>query len=79
MVKVSKGKLQEALKKVRDHFHNLVVAELQTTNSTYCQIAEKQGVSESTVYLLSRVNSIPRPAQLDTEPEHCKEAGYEQR
>jgi hypothetical protein len=77
MVKVSKGKLQEALKSVRDHFHNLVIAELQNTNSTYRQIAETQGVSESTVYLLSRVNGVARPTQGDMEPEHCKEAGYE--
>ncbi len=56
-------KLQDALDEVRQRYHGLILNEIKTTHTTYREISNKFGCSESLVYMVARLNGITRAGQ----------------
>lgn len=60
---IEKIKLQNAVRELRRYYHDLIAAEIESTDKTYAEIGATYGVSEQLVYQVARLRGLCRTAQ----------------
>lgn len=70
MSKAAKLRLQEAIRQVRQRYHDEIAADIQNSTNTYSEIAEQHGVSEQLVFQIARLRGLCRTTTTETEVEH---------
>lgn len=61
--KTKKQRLQDVLDEIRRRYHDAIAAEIQHSTKSYALIGDEFGVSEQTVYTISRERGIRRTNQ----------------
>lgn len=69
MSKEAKLRLQEAIRQVRQRYHDEIAADIQNSTKTYAEIAEQHGVSEQLVFQIARLRGLCRTT-TETEEKH---------
>lgn len=61
-MKIEKQKLQNAIRELRQYFHDRIAAEIENTEKTYAEIGATYGVSTQLVYQVARLRGLCRTA-----------------
>jgi hypothetical protein len=63
---MKKIKLQEAVRELREVYHDAIAARIQTTDKSYAEIGAELGCSEQTVFLVAKLRRLGRNSQQST-------------
>jgi len=64
---MKKVKLQEAVRELREVYHDAIATRIQTTDKSYAEIGVELGCSEQTVFLVAKLRRLGRNSQQSTD------------
>ena len=60
---MKKTNLQEAVRELREVYHDAIAARIQNTDKSYAEIGAELGCSEQTVFLVAKLRRLGRNSQ----------------
>ncbi|HUD54226.1 MAG TPA: hypothetical protein VMR02_03290 [Terracidiphilus sp.] len=63
---MKKTNLQEAVRELREVYHDAIAARIQNTDKSYAEIGAELGCSEQTVFLVAKLRRLGRNSQRPT-------------